>query len=190
MMAITSSFSVLVQTETTGLNVSRKYLRARSAALSGVGYVIGQMAATTTTFLGHYKERYYFLYASSTPDLTARLAGTGIAATGFSATIVSQWYYAISQNNPVPDELATSMLFKVTSYPNANGPATSAYIKSIGRYYEIESNAILATWTAEVIARIKISTDTETISIDYWQPLPVEACQLSTDPFFTVGQRP
>jgi len=49
---------------------------------------------------------------------------------------------------------------------------------------------ILATWTAEVIARISIDLTSKMVSVDYWRPLPVETCALAGDPFFTTAQKP
>ncbi|NLI76271.1 MAG: hypothetical protein GX442_07510 [Candidatus Riflebacteria bacterium] len=194
MMAIATSFSLLVQTETVGANVSQKFLRARAAALAGVGYVVAQMEATESTFID-YKERLIYLRASLTPDLNARLGGAGVGGspyTGYKALVTTQWFYASATVNPIPDEVASSMMFKVTTYPNGTDD-NSCYVKSIGRYLEIdvENPAVVnATWSAEVIARLNLDPIGKTITIGFWRPLPVEPCVNTTDAFFSLSQRP
>ena len=197
MMSIATSYSLLIQTETIGSDVSVKYLRARAAALAGVGYVVAQLAATDTTFVGPggWRDRIYFLYASTSASLINRMTGTGppLPYTDLTAPVATQWFYGTPLTSPLPDEVPEAMQFKVTNYPNGVNFATSAYIKSIGKYLEIEPNqptVILATWTAEVIARISIDLTSKMVSVDYWRPRPVETCALAGDPFFTTAQKP
>ena len=203
MMSISTSFSVLLQTEAVGANVTSKYLRARSAALAGVGYVVAQMAASDSTYLT-YKDRIYFIYASNTTDLNRRMnsasnstnvgiPGSPSSHTGFKATVVTQWFYGTPATNPIPLELPKALQFKVTNYPNVINYATSTYIKSIGRFLEIDPSTptvVNATWTAEIIARVSIDSSNKTTTVDYWRPLPVEPCSYATATFFTVGQLP
>ncbi|MFZ2958658.1 MAG: hypothetical protein WA705_17350 [Candidatus Ozemobacteraceae bacterium] len=194
MMAISSSYVLMVQTESSGTRVTERYDRARMAAIAGVEFVRAQLQATSSTYLDDACKRIYFARSSDNSangDVQRRMATT-TPNTDFTAVAGTQWYYPIA-STPLLDEPASSTLFKITSYPDNDNIATAYYVKSIGVYNLISTNTanvqvIDASWSCQLLARLNISNLTKQVRLEVWRPMQLEPAINPGDAFFSTGQ--
>ncbi|MBI3039199.1 hypothetical protein HYY75_09155 [bacterium] len=176
MMAISTSYVAMIRVETSGNDAMGNQDRARFAAFAGVSYVLAQLQATSSTFLngpGSYTERVYF--------------ATGPLAFGpsFPTIATSQYLFLDSPLAAQEGETASASLFRVCSYYDTATPS-AYYVKSIGvfRDIDIDTGTIIATWQAQVLARLRVATPTKTISLESYIPMQLEPDD-PTGPFFT-----
>ncbi|HEY9070529.1 MAG TPA: hypothetical protein VIV61_09725 [Candidatus Ozemobacteraceae bacterium] len=200
MMAISTSYVTMVQTETRFQTSQDKAARAQDAAFAGVGYVIARLLATSSTFLvdstqaSIKSKRLYFAYSRNAYDVTARFDDFDAAPTAtFQNVASSQWLYPVSQGMLLADEMASSVAFLVTTYPAPDPTDTTPpynvvpnyyYVKSQGMYRDIEPNGLVtATYSAQLLARLLIATPTFQVKLERYQPMEVEI-DWNNAPFF------
>jgi len=195
MMAVSTSYVTMVQTETRVQTSVDKIARAKDAAFSGVSYVIARLMATSSTFLvGNTPaslkgDRLYFAYDATPASKNIRF--TGLTPTAdFKNVASSQWIYPDTTGLLMSGETASSVAFRVTSYP-ATYPASVTmdpwyyYVKSQGMYRDIEDGTtVTATYSAQILARLRIATLTYEVKLERYRAMEVEN-DGSTAEFFT-----
>jgi len=202
MMAISTSYVTMVQTETRVQASQDKAARAQDAAFAGVGYVIARLLATSSTFLVDSTQasikgkRLYFAYSRNAYDVMVRFDDFDAApTTTFQNVASSQWLYPLTQGMLLADEMASSVAFLVTTYPAPN-PADTVppydvvpdyyYVKSQGMYRDIDPGGLVtATYTSQLLARLVIATPTFQVKLERYQPMEVEVDKNNTSFFLT-----
>jgi len=186
MMAISTSYVTMVQTETRAQTSLDKSARARDAAFAGVSYVIARLLATSSTMLVDSdpvtlkRDRLYFAFDCSAYAINTRFAGLDAApTTAFQNIASSQWLYPVTTGLLESDEVASSVAFFVTSYPATNLANIVIpeyyYVKSQGMYRDIEPDGtVTATYTAQILARLLIATPTLQVKLERYQYTEVE----------------
>jgi len=192
MMAVSTSYVTMVQTETRVQTSIDKIARAKDAAFSGVSYAIARLMATSSTFLVDSSpaslkgERLYFAYDATPASKNIRF--TGLTPTDFRNVASSQWIYPDTTGLLMSGETASSVAFRVTSYPAASGTAINPffyYVKSQGMYRDIEDGTtVTATYSAQLLARLRIATLTYEVKLERYRSMEVES-DGSTAEFFT-----
>ncbi|HNV71484.1 MAG TPA: hypothetical protein PKO06_17400, partial [Candidatus Ozemobacteraceae bacterium] len=181
-------------------------IKALSAAYAGLNFYQGLLLATTTTFdrtdWNSCRERFHFLARAPIAQLNNALyPGRQIATStvgalaavgdawynGFIHVATAQWLFASDPAIiPTDFDVPSSSLFIIKTYvaSPAAGIASYVYVKSLGCYREIQNDEIVASYYAQLLARIEISTVTSTLSINRLMQMPLEYPFCATAPFF------
>ncbi|MBP7632598.1 hypothetical protein KBA41_00410 [Candidatus Ozemobacteraceae bacterium] len=192
MMAVSTSYVTMVQTETRVQTSVDKIARAKDAAFAGVSYVIARLMATSSTFLvdstpGSLKKRLYFAYDGTSDSVTNRFGGLN-PITDFTNVASSQWIFPDTTGLLEGGETASAVAFRVTSYPAASGTTINPfyyYVKSQGMYRDIEDGiTVSATYSAQLLARLRIATLTYEVKLERYRSMEVESDGATAD-FFT-----
>lgn len=182
MMAVSTSYVTMVQTETRVQTSVDKSARAKDAAFAGVSYVIARLMATSSTFLVNSTDaslkgqRLYFAHDATAASKNIRFSG--MTPADFKNVASSQWIYPDTTGLLMSDETASSVAFRVTSYPATSGAAINPffyYVKSQGMYRDIEDGTtVTATYTAQILARLRIATLTYEVKLERYRAMEVE----------------
>ena len=187
LMVISMSGVYLVGAEKQGAVAARNPDRAYAAAESGIFYYLGVISATTTTFLTPQADtlkRIHFL--SKNTRNTVNVGGQQVATyTGrapvlvFTSIATSTWMFA--SGTPLftnVDDKASSSLFMIKTFADCtNLPVSLAsyvYIKSLGVYREMDNNTPVASYYAQLIARLEVIPGNKQIKIDRIWRMPIE----------------
>jgi len=194
MMAVSTSYVTMVQTETRVQTSVDKSARAKDAAFAGVSYVIARLMATSSTFLVDSTpaslkgERLYFAYDATLASKNNRFGG--LTPTDFKNVASSQWIYPDTTGLLMSGETASSVAFRVTSYPVASGTTINPffyYVKSQGMYRDIEDGVtVTATYSAQILARLRIATLTYEVKLERYRAMEVEDASSTAD--FFIGR--
>ena len=191
MMAVSTSYVTMVQTETRVQTAVDKSARAKDAAFAGVSYAIARLMATSSTFLvdsmpASLKGRLYFAYDAT--DASKNIRFSGLTPSDFKNVASSQWIYPDTTGLLMSNETASSVAFRVTSYPAASGTTINPfyyYVKSQGMYRDIEDGiTVSATYSAQLLARLRIATLTYEVKLERYRSMEVESDGATAD-FFT-----
>lgn len=193
MMAVSTSYVTMVQTETRVQRSIDKTARARDAAFAGVSYAIARLLATGSTFFIDSTpatikgERLYFAYDATAASKNIRFAG--MTPADFHNVASSQWLFPVTTGLLLSDETASSVAFMITSYPATSSTniviPNQYYVKSQGMYRDIDDGAtVSATYSAQILARLQIATLTMQVRLERYQYAEVEDTG-STGGFFT-----
>jgi len=185
MMAISTSYVTMIQTETRVQTSLDKNSRAKDAAFAGVSYVIARLLATSSTMLvdsnpvNLKRDRLYFAFDDSNSGKLARFGGLDASPeTAFQNIASSQWLYPVTTGLLESDEMASSVAFFVTSYPATDSTKVIPeyyYVKSQGMFRDIEPDGtVTATYTAQILARLFIATPTLQVKLERYQYMEVE----------------
>ena len=196
MMAVSSSFVMMVNTEVRTQGTLDKNGRARDAAFAGVNYVIARLQATSSTILVSNSaadikgKRLYFSYDATASSKNIRFSGYGgTPATDFANVASSQWLFPLTDGLLLEDEVASSVCFRVTSYPATNSLDVVTpdfyYVKSQGMFRDIESGTVMNTFSAQLLARLQIATNTLSVRLERYQVMETEPLGGATSDFFS-----
>ena len=208
LMAISTSHNTLIITESRGTSAGSNRIKALAAAWSGVNFYQGLLLATTTTFepLTPDDCRKRFHFASQVPlPSTAVHPHRQMATPSDSLVAASAWYdgfvhvatsvWMCASNpaiQPTPWDIPSSSIFIIKTYVDTVpvNLASYVYVKSLGCYREIENNEVIASYYAQLLARIEISTVTSTLHIDRVVQVPLEFPFSNTAPFHASMSAP
>jgi hypothetical protein len=192
----------LVTTEIKAQNASQYPDQARAAAMSGIQFYLGCLViASDTTFATTATQRLHFL-SESNRNNTA-VAGQQVATwTGslpspkiFSNIATSSWMYPITLNLSPSGalDIPSSTVFILKTYVHDDGGpnlASYVYVKSLGCYREIQGNEVVASYYAQLLARILIASAEQEVSLEKYRSMPVQYPSGPTSPFHTNLPRP
>lgn len=188
LMAVSMSGVYLIRAEKQGTISSQYPDRAYAAAEAGIFYYLSVISGTDTTYLTSPADclrRVHFL-SSSTRNLTG-VAGQQVAtwsgaapALTFVSIATSTWMFA-SGTPLFPgdlDDRASSSLFVIKTFADYTGTDSSlasfVYIKSLGVYREMNADTPVASYYAQLIARLEVFPATREVKIDRLWRCPIE----------------
>jgi hypothetical protein len=208
MMAISTSHLMLTQTERQGIHAAEHAGRAQAAAEAGLFYYLSLVNATSTTFLttpADCRKRLHFLgdptmnnsaYVGVPPQqIGIWTGGTPVNGT-FSTIEQSTWLFPEVSPfiPPVAQDVASSSIFMVKTYADTTSAAVLAsyvYVKSLGVYRLLEGDTVMATFAAQLQARVEVFPVTKRVIINRFRFVPVEdPTDIANGPFHTRLTRP
>jgi hypothetical protein len=195
MMSISATYVMMVHSEFQIGDAIDSNARAKDAALAGVHFAIARLQATSTTYLVEdtnlsLSKRLYFARSSTATDKNARFSG--LTPANFTNVASSQWLFPVESSTSLGlDEEAESSMFRITTYPATKTTSidySKYYVKSQGMYRVIDPSTLeaIATFSAQILARLSIATSTRSVRIDVYQFMEIEPSTNSADSFFSV----
>ncbi|MBF0501722.1 MAG: hypothetical protein HQM09_16405 [Candidatus Riflebacteria bacterium] len=190
MMAVSTSNILLVRTESTGVTFSQYPAKASSAAQAGINYYMGLLLAdgyTFSTTSTDCRKRIHFLSENTPSRSTSNTPGQQIAICHPASTTqnpynntiaVSAWTFASGTTlfESTPD-VASSALFMIKTYADDDNGACLAsfvYIKSLGVFRQIDDGVPVASYYAQLNARLEINPYNRTIHVDRIRQMEVQ----------------
>ena len=183
MMAISTSSTMLIQTESTGKFARQGYKNAYYAAISGIGAVMSMLRAkSAATFDSNESNRPYFVRTSPDSDnhyCNYTSPASNQTYSGYSTLIAPGW---ISVSTPFVVNIEvdpSNYLFQVCTYPG-DDPITGTrvyYVKSQGKYIDPSS---AKEFYSQVWAKFTINAPAKLLSLNQFGTMGVQSLTLDT----------
>lgn len=175
MMAITTSSTMIIQTESSGKLARQGYKNAYYAAVAGIGTVMARLRKEpASTFASNKINRPYFSIGPDGVNRYCNWTSSDQTFTTYTNRFDPGW---ISASATIAILAANSVdlnnyMFRISTYPGNELLASGAYyIKSQGRYID---NAGGKEFTAQVWARMQINDSAKLIALQDFGTMGVQ----------------
>ncbi|GAB4281598.1 MAG: hypothetical protein Kow0029_26800 [Candidatus Rifleibacteriota bacterium] len=180
MMTISSSSSLLIQSESTGKSARRGYKNAYYAAVAGLGVVTSRLRMEQNlTFSATETDRPYFTRVAADPDNHYQeWTGSNTTYSGFTRLIAPGWINN-SSNFVINNIDNEETVFLICSYPGPD-PVTSDpvyFVKCQGKYKETDTGK---EYVAQIWAKVVINAPSRIFSIQSFGPMAVQSTDIIT----------
>lgn len=174
MMSISTSITMLTQSESTGKAARKGYKNAYGAALAGIGVVISRLRLEPTTFdVDPTKRPYFVRIAADINNHYCDWTASQKTYTGYTRLIAPGWLtvsstFAINTGTKVDD-----YQFQICSYPKTDPVTLYEYyfVKSQGKFTDAESEK---EFKAQIWARFRINASAKLIALETFGTMGVQ----------------